>query len=109
MGNLAELALDEVREAKRQATYRTLDEPILIFDRLTLAEVGVALGATVLGGALLGEWTLTLAIDLAAVVVLPRLRRRFPRGTWARMASTRFSRLPVGPLTWGRLKWRDSL
>jgi hypothetical protein len=106
MPNFYDLTLEEIRSSEKTATFRAIDEPILVFNRFELKEIFFALGATIFFGVVLGSWALAALAIAASLILMPKLRHRFPKGIFTRMLSDRFSELPIGPFTWGRLTYR---
>lgn len=86
------------------ATYPSLNEPVLLFNRFRIYEVSSSLVGVVIFGVLRQNWLLTFALILVMLVGSPALRRRAPPAFLYRKLLDRFSKFPCGPFRWGQTR-----
>lgn len=104
MSNFYEYTRDEILKAPKKKTYPCLSEPILLFNRFRIYEVCLALGVTIVFGVIQGWWILTFSLIVFILIALPKLRAKYPIETLYRIYLDRYSKLPIGPFTWGHIQ-----
>ena len=102
MANFRDYTFARLGRVDKAPTYPTLNDPVLLFNRFRLYEIGSALAAVVIFGVIRSEWIFTLLLVAAMLVGSPAIRKRVPPTFIYRKFLDRFSKLPNGPFTWGR-------
>ena len=102
MANFRDYTFARLGRVDKTPTYPTLNDPVLLFNRFRLYEVGSALSIVVVFGVIRSEWIFTLLMVIAMLVGSPAIRKRVPPTYLYRKFLDRYSKLPIGSLTWGR-------
>lgn len=102
MANFRDYTLERLGRAEKSPTYPTLNDPVLLFNRFRLYEVGSSLPFVVIFGVIRSSWTLTLLLVGTMLVGSPAMRKRVPPTFLYRKFLDHFSKLPTGSFTWGR-------
>ena len=102
MGDYREYTLERLGRVERHPTYPSLNEPVLLFNRFRIYEVGTSLGITVIFGVIRSEWLFCLFLVSLMLIGSPVLRKKAPPAFLYRKLIDRTSKLPLGPFSWGR-------
>ena len=104
MPNFRDYTMERLGRVQKKPTYPSLNEPVLLFNRFRLYEVGSALAMVVLFGVIRSEWLLTALLVGLSLIGSPAMRKKLPPTFIYRKFLDRVSSLPSGPFTWGRSK-----
>lgn len=102
--NFREYTIHRVGRSDKLPTYPTLNDPVLLFNRFRIYEVFGTLAALIFFGVIQGAWLMSLTISLGLLVGSPTLRKKLPPSQVYRMYLDRFSKLPLGKFSWGRVR-----
>lgn len=102
MGNFRDYTMERLGRVEKKPTYPSLNEPVLLFNRFRIYEVGTTLGVVVIFGVIRSDWLLSLILALLMLVGSPSLRKKTPPTFIYRKLLDRFSSLPCGSFSWGR-------
>lgn len=104
MANLCDYTLERIARVEKTSTYPSLNEPVLLFNRFRIYEISGSLGLIVVFGVIRSNWLLTLLTVSMMLIGSPTLRKRLPPSYIYRKYLDCFSKISIGPFTWGQTK-----
>ncbi|MBI2601893.1 MAG: hypothetical protein HYW48_02455 [Deltaproteobacteria bacterium] len=104
MSNFQDYTMMRLGRVEKMATYLSLSEPVLLFNRFRIYEISYALAGIVIFGVIRQDWFLASLLVLVMLLGSPALRRRKPPTFLYRQCLDRFSKLPCGPFSWGNTR-----
>ena len=78
MPNFRDYTMERLGRVQKKPTYPSLNEPVLLFNRFRLYEVGSALAMVVLFGVIRSEWLLTALLVGLSLIGSPAMRKKLP-------------------------------